>query len=150
MAVDSDSGVVGKLHTEALGSSPNVLPLTLDLLDPSSRRGWAQKERNGLIERGPADFVLALAVVHHLAITGNVPLPNIFQWLADIARAGTVEFVPKEDPALQTLIRWRKDIYHNYNRENFESSLDRYFNVTERHQLPESGRVLYSFIRRDT
>ena len=44
----------------------NLLPLVLDLTSPSLATGWHNRERDSFLKRGPADAVLALALVHHL------------------------------------------------------------------------------------
>ncbi len=41
--------------------SSKIIPLTLDLTNPSPSLGWHLTERDSLVERGPADAVLALA-----------------------------------------------------------------------------------------
>ena len=148
VAMDGDCGAVGALYRRAKEAHSNVLPLVIDFLDPSPRRGWAEVERQGIVERGPADAVLALALVHHLAIAGNVPLTQIMAWLARIAQAGIVEFVPKADPALQRLLRWRPDVYGDYSKTSFEEALGEHFQVVKECPLPGSARVLYSFIKR--
>ena len=89
-----------------------------------------------------------MALVHHLAIAGNVPLTQIMAWLARIAQAGIVEFVPKADPALQRLLRWRPDVYGDYSKTSFEEALGEHFQVIKECPLPGSARVLYSFIKR--
>jgi hypothetical protein len=80
----------------------NLLPLHLDATNPSPSQGWAQHERKGMRERGPADAVLALAFVHHLAVAKNVPLDFVVEWIVDLARAGVIEFVQKDDPMART------------------------------------------------
>ena len=147
IALDGDPYTVASLYQRVRESHPNVLPLVMDLVDPSPDRGWAQEERRGILQRGPADMVLALALVHHLAISGNIPLTRIMAWLSQITRAGIIEFVPKEDPALQRLLRWRGDVYGDYTQESFERALQEHFQLTGQCSLPDSGRVLYSFIR---
>ena len=148
VSMDQDPDVLDILYDRASVQYPNILPLVVDVLDPSPERGWAQAERRGMLERGPADMVLALALTHHLAISGNIPLPNIMAWLARIARAGIVEYVPKNDPALQTMLRWRDDIYSSYSQPAFEAAVREQFAVIEQCEIPGSGRVLYSVVRR--
>jgi hypothetical protein len=96
-----------------------------------------------LVGRGPADFVLALALVHHLVIAGNVPLAQVAQWLAMIGKAGVIEFVPKSDPMAQRLLATRKDVYANYTESEFQAALLGHYQIEERHPLPGSARVLY-------
>jgi hypothetical protein len=143
VAMDYDEASVGALFERAKGEFANLLPLTMDFLNPSPSQGWAQTERQGLHDRGPADFALCLALVHHLAIGGNVPLPRIVDWLAGIARAGVVEFVPKSDPMVQTLLRTRADVFGDYSLEAFEEALLERFEIETKAGLPGSERVLY-------
>ena len=75
----------------------DILPLILDVANPSPGIGWAGRERRSLLERADPDIVLALALVHHLAISRNVPLPMVLGLFADLAPCAIVEFVPKED-----------------------------------------------------
>lgn len=150
VAMDSDPESVGRLYHQAAEAGSQVLPLVVDLLDPSPERGWSQLERRGIIERSPADTVLALALVHHLAVSGNIPLGLIVGWLARIGRACIVEFVPKDDPALQSLLRWRQDVFNDYSQTSFEKALGRHFMVARQCTLPGSGRVLYSCLPRPT
>jgi SAM-dependent methyltransferase len=82
----------------------DVLPLLQDLTNPSPALGWAHAERASFLERGPADVVLALAVIHHLAITNNVPLPLLADFMAAGARHLIIEFVPKADSQVQRLL----------------------------------------------
>ena len=117
-------------------------------MNPSPSQGWAQEERRGLGERGAADFALCLALVHHLAISGNVPLGRIVRWLSTIAEAGVVEFVPKSDPMVQTLLRTREDVYEGYTQAAFERALGQHFQISEVGALPKSGRILYLFSSR--
>ena len=60
----------------------DILPLVLDLTNPSPGIGWENQERMSLIERGPADSAMALALIHHLAISNNLPFSKIAQFLS--------------------------------------------------------------------
>ncbi len=148
VAMDSDEAAVGALYERIEGQHTNVLPLAVDLLNPSPSQGWAQKERQALGDRGAADFALCLALVHHLAISGNVPLTRIVEWLSTIAEAGVVEFVPKSDPMVQLLLRTREDVYSGYTQAAFEEALREHFEITDVACLPKSERVLYLFSRK--
>lgn len=146
IAMDSDPAAVNALFRELGGQSSNITPLVMNVLNPSPDQGWSQLERPGLERRGPADFVLCLALVHHLAITGNVPLDRLFDWLARITQAGVVEFVPKTDPMVTELLRWRTDVYNGYQQSSFEAAMGAHFQVLQRAMLP-NGRTLYRFTR---
>jgi len=148
VAMDFDEAAVGGLYEKVRGSHDNVLPLVMDLMNPDPDQGWAQSERRGLAARGPADFVLGLALVHHLSISGNVPLRKFGEWLSAITHAGIVEFVPKSDPMVQRLLSTRPDVHTDYTAEAFESALSARFRIAERYPLPGSERILYRFIGR--
>lgn len=121
----------------------NVLPLLMDFANPSPSLGWAHQERESLVARGPADTVLALALVHHLAIGNNVPLPRVFDWLASLAKEVIVEFVPKEDSQVQRMLRTRSDVFPHYTKEGFESAASSRFVIAEQAPIVGSVRTLY-------
>jgi cyclopropane fatty-acyl-phospholipid synthase-like methyltransferase len=121
----------------------NLLPLIIDLTNPSPALGWANQERSSFIERGPADVVMALALVHHLAISNNVPFTYIAQFLKKIGRSLIIEFVPKADSQVQKLLSTRKDIFPNYTQEAFEQEFSRHFKIVKRIDIPNSKRTLY-------
>jgi len=149
IAFDSDPACVERAYREQQASGdPALLPLVLDLTNPTPGLGWAHRERMSLVERGPADLVLALALVHHLAIANNVPFSRIAAFLAEIARHLVIEFVPKEDPKVQKLLAGRADIFSDYSRSAFEGALGANFDILDVVPLNNSSRVLYWMKRR--
>jgi hypothetical protein len=114
-----------------------------DLRNPSPSLGWANRERPSLAGRGPADVAMALALVHHLAIGNNVPLSMVAQYFAELGRNLIIEFVPKTDPMVQTLLANREDIFPNYDRSGFESAFGEHFTIKQAEPIPESERILY-------
>jgi ribosomal protein L11 methylase PrmA len=121
----------------------NILPLLVDLTNPSPAIGWANRERDSFGARGPANMVLALAVIHHLAISNNVPLPQLAEFFAGTGKWLVIEFVPKSDSQVRKLLASRDDIFPNYTREGFESAFREKFNIHEAVNVHESERVLY-------
>ena len=121
----------------------NILPLIADLFNPSPAIGWALKERMSLVERGPADVVFALALVHHLAISNNLPFSIIAEFFSRIGNSLIIEFVSKEDSQVQRLLSTRKDVFFNYDKESFEKTFSLYFKIEKVHQIEDSNRVLY-------
>ncbi|MBV6394788.1 MAG: hypothetical protein HFACDABA_00356 [Anaerolineales bacterium] len=121
----------------------NLLPLVLDLTNPSPALGWANSERDSFGQRGPADTAFALALIHHLAISNNVPLPRVADFFADICQRLVIEWVPKSDSQVQKLLRSRKDIFDAYTREGFESAFEARFKVKVAMDIPETERRLY-------
>lgn len=145
VAMDSDPHVIDMLYQRVKKHSLKILPLVIDLMNPSPDAGWAQAERQGLVRRGPADMILCLALVHHLSLVGNLPFRNLMDWLSRVTRSGVIEFVPRSDPKAQELLRWKDDIYGWYSQEAFEEALGKQFKIAERCPLPHSGRILYHF-----
>lgn len=122
----------------------NLLPLLLDLTNPSPALGWQHCERHSLLERGPVEMVFALALIHHLAISNNVPLEYIAKFLSDATSQWIIiEFVPKSDSQVKKLLASRKDIFTQYNQEEFEHTFSRYFSIREKVSIIETERSLY-------
>ncbi len=121
----------------------NLHPLLADLRNPSPGRGWMNKERASLAERGPADLALALALIHHLAIGSNVPLPDVWAALTGLGRQVIVEWVPKDDSQVQRMMHARRDIFDRYTEADFESALPKGWKIKAKERIPESGRILY-------
>lgn len=141
IAFDSDPAAVEKHYRE--NRLPNVLPLLLDLTNPSPALGWENTERAGLQERGPADMVLALALIHHLAISNNLPLSRIAGFFRKVCRTLLIEFVPKSDSQVQRLLASRPDIFPDYNQAAFEAIFGTVFIIEAVYPISESERVLY-------
>jgi len=144
IAFDQDANSVEHHWTHlSAGARASVLPLVMDLTNPSPALGWALEERRSLVERGPADVILALALVHHLAIGNNVPLGRVAGLFARIGRRAIVEFVPKDDPMTQHLLAFRPDIFPDYTAEGFRASFTPYFRVLEEAPVEDSARTLF-------
>lgn len=146
ISMDSDPGAL-EMHYRRLRDEQErlVTPLLIDLLNPTPCSGWASNEVESLQRRGPADLVLALALVHHLAIGRNVPLPHIAEWLSRIARTLVVEFVPKDDPQAQRLLASREDVFSSYDRQAFEAAFCGPFRLLQQASAPGGSRVLYGY-----
>jgi ribosomal protein L11 methylase PrmA len=144
IAFDLDAAAVEKNYREVvLTGNRHELPLVLDLTNPSPAFGWAGRERSSLSERGPVDLVQVLAVVHHLAISNNVPLPRVAAYLASLGRALVIEFVPKADSQVQRLLASREDVFDGYTREGFEAAFEQHFTIDVAERIRGAERVLY-------
>jgi hypothetical protein len=144
VAFDLDAGAVDANYRAARRQDDqHLLPLVMDLTNPSPGLGWDHRERLSLAERGPADLALALALIHHLAIGNNVPLPMVGATFGRLARRAVVEFVPKDDERVRTMLATRQDVFPGYTAEAFEAAMSGVFEVEAREPLPDSGRVLY-------
>lgn len=112
VAIDSDAVVVGRLWEEARRRNLKVLPLVVDLSNPTGGTGWRNRETKGFLERaeGQFDCVLMLAVVHHLTVTHGVPVEEVVELAGRLTRGMVVvEWVGAEDAQYKRLLRGRED-----------------------------------------
>lgn len=149
VALDIDPAAVerGYRALKADGRT-DITPLLADITDPSPGLGWANAERASLLDRIDADVILALALVHHLAIGANVPLPMIASVFAGMAPHAVVEFVPKDDPMVRRLLSFRRDVFPEYHLEGFGAAFEPYYEVEAETPIEGSGRILFHFRRR--
>lgn len=126
----------------------HILPLFLDVNSPSPAIGWANEERMSLAQRSNADVVVALALIHHLAISNNVPLERVAKYFATLAPNLIIEFVPKEDSQVQRLLESRKDIFEDYHCCGFECAFSKYYEIMDSHLIDGTMRRLYRMVRR--
>jgi hypothetical protein len=127
-----------------------LLPLLLDLTNPSPSIGWALAERDSIAKRSSADAVMALALIHHLAISNNVPLRRIAEFFASLAEHLIIEFVPKSDAKVAILLSTREDIFPDYSENGFESAFGEVYVIESRIPVEGSERTLYRMRRRAT
>ncbi|MFO8173496.1 MAG: class I SAM-dependent methyltransferase, partial [Longimicrobiales bacterium] len=136
IAFDMDPAAVEKNYFQVMsGREQNILPLLSDLTNPSPGLGWQNQERASFMERGPVDTVLALALIHHFAITNNLPFFKIADFLRSICRWLIIEFVPKTDSQVQRLLATRKDVFFDYSQEAFERHFEQFFSIKGKIQI---------------
>jgi len=144
VAIDNDAACIERLYKYCRKEQiVNILPLQMDLVNPSAALGWELQERLSLFERGGCDLALALALIHHLCISANIPIEYMARFLGRVSKRLIIEFIPKEDPQVNALLSSRKDIFANYNHETFESEFKQYFRIIRKDHLVDSHRTLY-------
>lgn len=143
-AFDIDPVAVEKNYLDSRKrGDKNMLPLLLDLTNPSPAIGWHNRERSSLVERGEVDMVFALALIHHLAISNNLPFSLISEFFADICRYLIIEFVPKSDSQVKILLTTREDIFPYYHHDGFEDAFRQKFEIISHEDIRDSKRTLY-------
>ena len=145
VAFDIDHAAVGRNYLEARETKASMLPLLLDLTCPSPAIGFANNERKTIDGRRKPDVIMTLALIHHLAISNNLPLEIIASWLSPLCEYLIMEFVPKEDSQVKILLKTRVDIFPNYTVDGFESAFSGYFTLCEKVRIDSSERTLYLF-----
>ena len=144
IAFDIDPAAVEQNYLQVKQNKDTLmLPLVMDFTNPSPSVGWHNQERHSLLERAPADVLLALALIHHLAISNNVPLLRLAEFLSDLGYWLIIEWVPKEDSQVQKLLASRRDIFLEYHQAGFEAACEPYFTIHEKVPIQDSPRVLY-------
>jgi hypothetical protein len=149
IAMDNDHWTIEQLYRQLVAErQERVLPLVMNVADPSPGLGWLGVERRPLLSRGKPDLVLALAVIHHLVIRENIRLADFVSWLGECGRRLVIEFVDRADPQVVSLLKNRSDGCPDYSREQFDRALAESFEVVERADLPSGTRTLFHVIRR--
>ena len=145
LAVDADAAVVEALYRDLRAEgSETILPLVGNLADPSPGLGWRGEERRPLVERGRPELTLALALVHHVALTSNVPVRDFLDWLAELRTELVIEFPTRDDPMVARLLaRKGPGANPDYDTETFERALNERWRVERRETLPSGTRILY-------
>ncbi len=144
--LDGDADAIEKGYRAR--RSPNMLHLLMNVSDPSPDLGWRQAERRGLQARAQPGGVIALAVIHHMAIGGNLPLAEVVNWIMDMAPCGIIEFVPKQDPMVREMLLLREDIFKDYTEDNFRSIINARGTIVSEQRFDENDRLLVAFERR--
>jgi len=149
VAYDNDPISVEENYLEMKKRSDKyVLPLVLDLTNPSPSQGFASGERISFVDRGPVDMVFALALLHHLTIANNVNFEILAQFMSRITEWLIIEFVPKSDKKVKFMLSYRKDIFDKYNQDNFEVQFSRYFTIERKIKISNSQRFIYKMRKR--
>jgi len=150
VALDGDAAVVDRLYRKlAAEGEAAILPLAVDVTDPSPALGWHGLERQTLEQRARPDLTLCLAVLHHVSIGSNVPVAEFLSWLAELRTALVIEFPTRDDPRVTALLQRKKDGAHpDYDREPFERALAERFEIIRSEELSSGTRILYHAIPR--
>jgi len=146
VAMDIDHVAVERLYREEK-TPDNILPLVQNLADPSPGWGWRNQERSDLHSRSQPDMVLCLALIHHMVISANIPLPEFVQWLAWLTDTLVIEYVSRKDDKVRTLLRNKEDKYQDYSREGLESALAQYFEIRRKEEVNQGDRTLYLCVK---
>lgn len=149
LAADADELVIDRLFQSlAESETKNVLPIVFDLSDPSPGLGWRGRERKRLDERGRPDLVLLLAVVHHLVVSGNLPLTEVIDWLRSLSSEVVFEWVPPTDPMARRLALNKRpgEIHVDYDETTLRQAFENRFDIASESAL--EGRILFHLVPR--
>lgn len=150
VAFDIDQMAVERNYNEVKRTSSSMLPLVLDITNPSPGIGFANRERTTIGDRQKPDCIFALALIHHLAISNNLSFYMIAEWFSRLSDQLIIEFVPKEDSQVQILLATRKDIFPKYTVDDFEEAFSKFYIKCEKKAIHNSGRVIYLWKKKES
>jgi hypothetical protein len=151
IASDFDPFCINELYISIKKSREQwIQPLVNDLSLPSPAIGVNNAERDSFIQRTRVDLVLALALVHHLAIGKNIPFELVADFFQQLSQHLIIEFVPKSDEKIKMMLAHKKDIYGDYDVDHFEKAFARYYRVIKKEPVGQSGRVIYLMTKHES
>jgi hypothetical protein len=125
-----------------------ILPLVMNLADPSPNQGWRGLERRSLADRGTPALTLCLALIHHVVISASIPMRDFVAWLAGLGTSLVIEFVGREDEMVERLLANKDDQYGDYRGEVFEALLSEHFEIAAKQPLKGGKRAIYLALAR--
>lgn len=150
VSIDTDLQAIDRLCTNLKGSGKSILPLCVDLAQPTPAVGWENRESASFLSRcsGRFDTVMMLAVIHHLLLGSQIPMDRIAALCNDITTAHLIiEWVPPTDSKFQEILRGRDAIYTHINEAAFREAFARYFIIAHEATL-ENGRIMLHLLKR--
>lgn len=147
IACDIDPLAVNKAYLNFKGEKL-LQPMIIDLTNPSPAIGWGNQERKSFSDRVDVDCVIAFALIHHLAISNNLPFPLIAEYFSSLGKYLIIEFVPKDDSKVIKLLQNREDIFPNYTKERFEKDFKKFYKILDVKKIKESKRAIYLLEKR--
>lgn len=146
VALDADAAVVGRLFRRAAAKRSPILPLVVNIAQPSPGTGWQNHECPSFLDRARGQFqaVMMLAVLHHLMVTERVPLESVLDLAFDLTRDWLlIEFIAPQDPMFRRIVHGREDLHAELDRARFEAAAQHRFRIVRSQTLPASDRTLY-------
>ena len=155
LVTDIDPNAVNQNYSQVLkNKEKNILPLVNDLLNPSPGIGFNNRDRSPLqhrIKQGGYDVALALALIHHISLTGNVPFAMSAGMFASLTPYLIIEFPDREDSWVSFLLKSKREFaghFDYYNLGNFEAEYGLYYETIEKQQIPGTHRTMYLLKRK--
>jgi len=126
------------------GGRTSITPLVVDLLNPTPAVGWANSERSSFFDRARGDLGLWLAVLHHLTITGGIPLSHSLSLAAALTRHVIIEFVHPDDPMVELIGATASPGGATYDQDVFESEMYSRFEILEMADVSRTRRLYFA------
>jgi SAM-dependent methyltransferase len=140
---DFDPLCIERLYQHMRNKDAAITPIITDLMNPSPGIGFDSNERLSFKMRAKGELIMALALIHHLCVSHNLPFNKLARFLSDLGRYLLIEFVPKEDEKVKVLLENREDIFSDYNLDEFKLVFSNYYEIRMERQVPGTSRVLF-------
>lgn len=125
VALDMDENIVNICYREAIKKNLPILPLVMNIRDPSPGHGACNKLIAPAFQRLSCDMVLALSLVHLLAFNQHVTFEQMSETFALFSKKWLlVEFVSRTSREIRAE---RADWHPWYTLENFINALKKWF-----------------------
>jgi hypothetical protein len=149
VSVDSDHACVERFYLRLRDHNDRkILPLVMNLANPSPNQGWANAERSSFDSRNKPELILGLALIHHVCLDSNVPIPNFLNWLVRTSARLVIEFVDRDDAMVREMLSRKLEAYQDYNLAHFEAELALRYDVVRSLPLKEGARKIYDCVPR--
>lgn len=155
LVTDIDPNAVDQNYVEVLKQKEtNILPLVSDLVNPVPGIGLNNTERDSLLDRiknANYDVAMALALIHHISLTGNVPFDMSAKLFASLTPYLIIEFPDREDSWVDFLLKSKREFknhFDGYNLADFEKEYSVYFDVLEKQKIPNTHRTMFLLKRK--
>ena len=147
IALERDAPAADRLFQMSRARSLNIQTIHADLARPTPPAGWDLRECSGLLPRleGKCELVMMLAVIHHLILMEQIPVPAILDLIHRLTgKLLILEWVPVSDPMYQSLMRGRDNLYGALSEADLLAACAGRFR-TLRQETLGNGRILYLF-----
>ncbi len=150
IAVDADVACIEALYQNCREKKiKNLLPLYVDITNPTPAIGWDNAERTRFADRAKTGLCMALALVHHLAIGKNTSFEQMAKTFSELSPSLIIEFVPKSDPKVALLLQNREDIFTHYDEAHFQQAFEQHYTILKKQALVHTGRSIFLMKRKE-
>jgi hypothetical protein len=148
LALDLDHNAVNANHVfnRKQGIS-NIHALVYDVGNPTPGLGFRNRERSALEARSKPDAIMALAVIHHLSLTNNIPFDQTALYFSERSPELMIEWVGRADSQVKRLLAQKNVPYDWYDEDAFRDSYTKYFALVSRTPVSGTDRTIYHFRR---
>jgi 2-polyprenyl-3-methyl-5-hydroxy-6-metoxy-1,4-benzoquinol methylase len=147
VAMERDAASAERLFCMSRARNLSITTIHADLARPTPAAGWENAESLALLPRleGQFDLVLMLAVIHHLILMEQIPLPAIVALCHRLTQQYlAIEWVPSHDPMYLSLMRGRESLYGGLSEADLLAACIGHFQLLQQQTLT-NGRILFLF-----